>query len=193
MTYVRVAVMACVSLVACSDGSQFGVTAQCGTDAAIDAAIVQPDAAPDAWMCNPLPPSTFVDPTGQGHANVTIDKPTSYSCADAPRPLLVFLHSYGSDTGGAAQRRMGFRYTAKPHGYALILTPNGLLEPGTTGTHYWNADPSSSDKLLVGNDDVAYLRALIEWALANYNVDRSRVVVLGSSNGGFMAERLRCD
>ena len=147
---------------------------------------------PDAWVCNPLPPSVFVDPAGQ-HPNVTIDKPTTYSCADAPRPLLIFLHSYGSDTGNGAKIRMGFRYTAKPHGDALILAPLGLIEPGTTAVRYWNADPSSSDKMLVGNDDVAYLRAMIQWAFDNYTIDRSRVMVLGSSNGGFMAERLRCE
>lgn len=168
----------------------------CGTDAAIDSTLVAPDApstvdAP-AWVCNPNPPTVFHDPTGWGHVDITIDKPLTYSCADAPRPLLVFLGGYGSGTGGAAQIAFGFRYTAKPHGYALIMAPRGLIQPGTTSVKYWNADPAAYDVMGVGNDDVAYLRALIEWTLANYNVDRSRVVVMGQSNGGFMAERLRC-
>lgn len=148
-----------------------------------------PDAMPDT--CNPSPPTTFFDPAGQ-HASVTIDAPVGYSCSDPPRPLLIFLHSYGSDTGGAARIRMGFRYTAK-NGYAFTLAPLGLTESGTTAVHYWNADPSAYDKKLVGNDDVAYMRALISWAINNYNVDRSRVMVLGSSNGGFLAERVRCE
>lgn len=174
-------------------------SALCGSDAGADAmADAPPDTSPDAPLidagpCNPNPPTTYVDPGGL-HSNVVIQKPSNYgSTCDTPRALLMFLGGYGSDTGFSRQINMGFRYVKNltPDG-TLVLTPNGAYNPNAPGVHYWNADPSCCDRAGVGNDDLAYLRGLLEWTIANYNVDRSRVIVLGASNGGFMAERLRC-
>src|SRR5262249_49341979 len=103
---------------------------------------------------------------------------------------------YGSDIGPRAQGQMGFTNLANvPPVGALVLAPTGAIRPGHPGVEYWNADPSCCDVDHVGNDDVAYLgHALIDEAIARgWHVDRSRVFVVGRSNGGFMAERLACD
>lgn len=42
-------------------------------------------------------------------------------------------------------------------------------------------------------DDVAFMRALVDWLVVNEGIDRGRVFATGSSNGGTMAQRLACD
>ena len=42
-------------------------------------------------------------------------------------------------------------------------------------------------------DDVVFMRALVDWLVANEGVDRDRVFATGSSNGGAMAHKLACD
>jgi len=174
-----------VSLAACSDPPGTNV-ALCAVDASADATTV------DAGPCSPNPVATFPDPTGL-HPTVTIQKPADYSTTCAtPRPILLVLGGYGSDTGFGAQIGMGWRYLKDIPGGVLILAPDGAIRPGTAA-RYWNADPACCDVGHVGNDDVAYLGGLIESVLAaGWNVDRTRVFVAGRSNGGFMAHRLAC-
>jgi len=187
--WLRILVVVVVVVVACAPGTHSMGTPSETVDAAQDAAV---NALPTD-VCTPTPPTTYVDPAGQ-HSIVIVQQPTLYPLCGDPRPLLLVLGSYGSATGFSSQIAMGWRYlkNVPPNG-AIIIAPDGLLQPGTTGTHYWNSDPGCCDKLGVGNDDGAYLRGLLRWTLANYNIDRSRVFVAGVSNGGFMAERVRCD
>ncbi len=168
-------------------------------DVAIDAPVdAVPDAPPDAHIWNPNPARQYNDPTG-AHNPVVIEVPNSYaSSPQTARPLLITLGGYGSDLGTSARNRMGWRYIKdlQPNG-VLVLSPDGLRElvNGTySGAHYWNADPACCDKQHRNNDDVAYLRGMIEWYIAQgWNIDRRYVIVTGDSNGAFMAERAACD
>lgn len=184
-----------LALASCSFGGPDTVglvsAPDCGTSNVVTDA--PPDTPPDAPApCNPTPPTTYVDPAGV-HTNVTIQYPTNYasSCA-TPRPLFVFFGGYGSDTGYGRQQKMGMKDLRLVGSGALVLAPDGLIQPGTPSTHYWNASRGCCDKLAVGNDDEAYVSGLLDWAVANWNVDRRYVVLLGASNGGFMTERMRC-
>lgn len=198
MKSVGLVVVAFIS-VSCDRSESMLVSAVCGCesgDAGIDASV---DAAPDAahvWAS--YPPSSYTD-TSPGcladptlcHALVAVEFPASYaSSPNTPRPLAIFLGGYGSDSGFSAQQGFGYKWlrNVPPLG-AIVIAPTGLRRPGQ-GPHYWNADPSCCDVSHVNPDDVGYLAQLITQVRADWNI--SRVIVMGRSNGGYMAERLAC-
>ncbi|MBL7717121.1 MAG: prolyl oligopeptidase family serine peptidase [Bdellovibrionales bacterium] len=105
-------------------------------------------------------------------------------------PLVVLLHGY--KVSGKFQKKY-FRISQQQinkRGFILLI-------PGTTydqkGFRFWNAMDYCCDHFGSGVDDVGYLRATVQKAIAQYNVDPSRVSVLGHSNGGFMMHRMICD
>ncbi len=104
-------------------------------------------------------------------------------------PLIVGLHGYGGN---------GFQHAAYfglsklvSDGDALLLAPDGLVD--SFGRQFWNADPLCCDLDGKNPDDVGYLGSLIDDVIASWPVDRSRVVLVGHSNGAFMAYRMACD
>lgn len=104
-------------------------------------------------------------------------------------PLVLVLHGYGA-TGILQQLFLGMRDTAEDHD-AFVLAPDGLVD--SRGQHYWNADPACCDFDASAVDDVAYLGGLIDQVMAQWPIDPKRVIVIGHSNGAFMAYRLACD
>lgn len=73
----------------------------------------------------------------------------------------------------------------------LLLLPDGTIDPD--GAPFWNATDTCCDFYGSGVDDAGYLRGLIDEAVARLSVDTDRVVLLGHSNGGFMAYRMACE
>ena len=153
-------------------------------DAAADAAPV--DAAPaDATANYPArPPVYFSDPIGV-HPKVQVHAPADYTPTSA-YPLVIFLCGSGS----CAAYEGWWPIAAHEVVYAMPLSS---LTPGTTDARFWNASAACCDFANTGVDDVAYLGGLIDRVSAAYHIDSSLVVVVGASNGGFMAERLACD
>src|SRR5512139_2144632 len=104
-------------------------------------------------------------------------------------PLILALHGYGSNafthTGYFGLRQL------VANDEALMLAPEGTMDSG--GRQFWNADAACCDFDGKNPDDVAYLGKLIDDVIAAYPVDRSRVFVIGHSNGGYMAYRMACD
>ncbi|HTJ47343.1 MAG TPA: PHB depolymerase family esterase [Kofleriaceae bacterium] len=141
------------------------VVAACGSSAAL------PDAAPlggDRPVGLQAPPS--------------IESGKTY-------PLILILHGYGAN-GFVQQRVFHMADEPKTRG-AFVMAPDGLVD--STGHSYWNADAACCDLDHTGNDDVAYLGGLLDRVIAEHPIDRSRVFVIGHSNGAWMAYRLACD
>jgi polyhydroxybutyrate depolymerase len=153
------------------------------TDAAqgIDSLVPRDGAIDVFWMT--MPPVVFDDPAGL-HAPVTLHAPSDYVTSPwVARPLVIFLHGY------AGNLYAGWDQIEAQE--ILYLVPRGLTD--AQGGHFWNASVACCDRDGRGNDDVAFLGGLIdEVVAAGWNVDRSRVAVIGASNGGFMAERMAC-
>ena len=104
-------------------------------------------------------------------------------------PLLLVLHGFGvSSTLLIA--KAGLNQVADQKKFAY-LAPEGTRDQ--LGRPFWNAGPSCCDLDHRGVDDVKRLRELLEASLANPAIDRTRVFVIGYSNGAFMAQRLACD
>lgn len=104
-------------------------------------------------------------------------------------PLLVVLHGYGA-SGFVQESYFGLK--ALPDaGQAFVLAPDGLID--SMDHPFWNADPACCDYDMTHPDDVGYLGGLIDSVSAAWPVDPGAVLVLGHSNGAYMAYRMACD
>lgn len=96
-------------------------------------------------------------------------------------PLVLLLHGNGLD-GQAMREWTRFDRQADAWGWAIAY-PDGHERCWADGRGVTAADAA-------GVDDVAFLRAIIDWSAERYGTVPDRVVVAGMSNGAFMAHRL---
>lgn len=108
--------------------------------------------------------------------------------AARPAPLVLFLHGYGEQADLA--RRSGFDRVVEEQG-GIGVSPSGTVD--RLGRRFWNGASGCCDLFRSGVDDVAYLSAVLDDAMARYRIDARRVFVVGFSNGAFMAHCLACE
>jgi polyhydroxybutyrate depolymerase len=96
-------------------------------------------------------------------------------------PLVVAIHGYTVDST-EMETSSHFDDLAQQDGF-IVVYPQGL-------SNSWNAGSCCGHN---SNDDVGFIRALIDRLVSGGHVDRTRVFVTGMSNGGAMAQRLACD
>lgn len=99
-----------------------------------------------------------------------------------PYPAVVFLHGYGA--GGYVALSIGEPILAR--GYAVI-GPQGLDD--SIGLARWNVPTGKND----GRNEPAFLRQVIESATNEHNIDPTRIILSGHSNGGTMTSYVACD
>lgn len=104
-------------------------------------------------------------------------------------PLVLLLHGYMADQNWI-NTYFGYGDQVQNRKF-ILLAPNGLKN--SSGLGYWNASPACCDFDHHNNDDVGYLKGLLEDTIQKYPVDEQRIFVVGHSNGGFMAHRLACE
>ncbi|GEM_PF-282451 len=110
-------------------------------------------------------------------------------------PAVVLLHG-GSQSmrkvlGEKATTRR-WRELAERDGF-LLLVPNGYSEREDDAfgdRQTWNDLRPDPEGRLSQQDDVEFVKAVLDWAAARHGIDPSRVYATGSSNGGMMALRL---
>ena len=110
--------------------------------------------------------------------------------------LVILLHGGTGHMSQVMDSELGrdWRALAEEHGF-LLLAPNGTN--GENGDpkgrrQHWN-DYRNPTGARGEADDVAFIRALVDWAVERRGVDRRRVFVNGISNGGMMTFRLLQD
>jgi polyhydroxybutyrate depolymerase len=141
--------------------------------------------ADDAATDTRFDPSTWPETVG-GDRPVTVHTPESWDGRSA-LPVLVVLHGY-SATG--AFQDLYFGSTDRMERESMIVVaPDGT--PDSQGFRFWNAADACCDFERNGVDDVAYLSDMLDELETYFPVDR--FVLLGHSNGGFMAHRLGCE
>ncbi|MES2300011.1 MAG: PHB depolymerase family esterase [Pseudomonadota bacterium] len=111
------------------------------------------------------------------------------------RALVILLHGHG----GSAAQLLGQGRGAAPlsvwlhiaeREQLLLAAPDGVNgQDGKTGWNDCRADAPNNPK----TDDTGLIGALIDKAVAEYDVDPARVYVMGMSNGGMMAYRLAAE
>jgi len=100
-------------------------------------------------------------------------------------PVVLLLHGYTSN-GESQARYFALDPFVDKRGFILVK-PNGT--PDAKGALYWNTGRHLS---VSAPDDVAYLTAVLEDVVGAFGADKSRLFVVGHSNGAFMANRLAC-
>ncbi|GJM13151.1 MAG: hydrolase [Pseudohongiella sp.] len=125
---------------------------------------------------------------GRGELPVTV--PAGYD-AGTPAPLIVLLHGYTS-SGAGQDSYMGFSGIADKYGF-LLVSPDGDREAGGDENRFWNASAACCNFYQSDVDDSAYVANIIRAVKEDFNIDPSRVYLIGHSNGGFMSYRAAYD
>jgi polyhydroxybutyrate depolymerase len=101
----------------------------------------------------------------------------------APEALVLVLHGNHPEARGSLMREWTtFDQQADAFGLAVAY-PDGHSGSWADGRGVSGADEA-------GADDVAFLRAVIDWSADRYGTHRDRAIVAGMSNGACMAHRL---
>jgi poly(3-hydroxybutyrate) depolymerase len=107
--------------------------------------------------------------------------PTTYNANTPYRLIFAFHHLTGNAAGVASRNYYGMDTAAYANGRAIFIAPEG----SDTG----NGELGWPDRNGV---DMAFARALLDWAKANLCVDTSRIFSTGWSYGGMFSEKLGC-
>jgi polyhydroxybutyrate depolymerase len=103
--------------------------------------------------------------------------------ANGEIPLVLVLHGNHPDAGGSIMREWTtFDKQADVFGFAVAY-PDGYGGCWADGRGVTTADEA-------GVNDVAFLRAIIDWSADRHGTVPDRSVVAGISNGAFMAHRM---
>ena len=153
------------------------------TTVALSAPVTQPASA------GLVPPGFSSITTADGQVRSYLVSDLS---GDEPAPLLFVLHGFG----GNAQAMSSFTNIENSlDAYdldAVVVYPSGTgAEQGLPQS--WNAGTCCPFATFDLVDDVAFFDELIASLIAQYEIDTTRVWVVGHSNGGMMAYRLACE
>ena len=103
----------------------------------------------------------------------------------SPAVVLALHGGDGSSGGMESMTRKQFNRLADRFGF-LVVYPDGV-------DHNWNDSRDNPPNAAKENDDIGFLRALIDRIGERYAINRQRIFATGFSNGGLMAYRLACD
>ncbi len=164
----------------------FGSTEDLGqADLGMDMGVEE-DMAVD--MGDVMYPPVTMDPLGGMDRPADVIIPSTFD-NDREVGLMVLLHGYSSF---AQQQNSYFGLTRQVEEQDMILVlPNGTMD--ARSARFWNATDACCNAFRSSVDDVAYLRGLIEEAFQRFRIDRSKVILVGHSNGGFMSYRMACE
>ena len=104
-------------------------------------------------------------------------------------PLVVALHGYTS-SGLGVSGFFDLIDSIHENGH-LLLRPDGTIS--ATGQRFWNATDACCNIWGQEVDDVSWLTSLINEAITYHGADPEGIIIVGYSNGGFMAHRMACE
>jgi poly(3-hydroxybutyrate) depolymerase len=104
-------------------------------------------------------------------------------------PLVVALHGY-TESGSSVSDFFDLKDSVHENGH-LLLRPDGTIS--VTGQRFWNATDACCNIWGQEVDDVSWLTVLINEAITYHGADPEGIILVGYSNGGFMAHRMACE
>ena len=104
----------------------------------------------------------------------------------AKMPLLFVLHG-GTGNPSGMITLANFKPIAEREKVILVY-PAGMVYPTSTGGSWNDGRPTPAN--LNGVNDVNFFSSMIDFMVANYNVNNLKVYTTGISNGGLMSARL---
>jgi len=131
--------------------------------------------------------------------DVELEKDNKYSCTfedvkhdfiiSLPQesknaPLIVMLHGAG-DSADNFRSTSGFDDDALPKGYAVCYVSGTSNAQAGRNFRSWNYGRIEPDY-----NDVEFLKALVNYLVEEYSLDKDHVFCVGFSNGGYMNFRL---
>ncbi len=112
--------------------------------------------------------------------------------ADAPQPLVMIFHGGGGSAGFMAQRTRSFTDQMLDRGYAVAFM-NGSSRLGGRNLRTWNGGHCCAYAMRTGIDEVDYIDRAVAAIAARLSLDRSRIFLMGHSNGGMVAYQAAAD
>lgn len=137
--------------------------------------------------------------SGPKLVNVVLDENNKYSCTfedvkhefvislpaeSKNAPLIVMFHGAG-DSAEGFRLSSGFDNDALPMGYAVCYVSGTSNPKAGRNTRSWNYGRFEPDY-----NDVEFIKALVNYLVDEYLLDKDHVFCAGFSNGGFMNFRL---
>lgn len=106
------------------------------------------------------------------------------------RPLVIALHG----TGATAEQLFGMAFPPSPLSVWLEIAERDdvVVVAADAGEDGWS-DCFASDARVAKQDDVAFISAIIDHAIAEHEADPERVYVMGVSRGGLLAYRIAAE
>ncbi len=135
----------------------------------------------------PVDSSSTIAPVAFADRPYNVFVPSTYD-SGTPAPLVILLHGF-SAWGELQEAYFQLQPQAETRGF-LYVHPDGLIN--SISKHFWNATDACCDDTQ-SVDDSGYLTFIIDEVSAAYNVDQTRIYLVGHSNGGFMSYRMACD
>ena len=121
--------------------------------------------------------------------NYLLHVPANFS-SEKKSPLLLVIHGAFS-TAKQVEKQSGFSDLANQEGF-LVAYPNGAF--GLIGVlQHWNAGHCCGKAATDDLDDVGFLLKVIEDIRGRFDVDPSRIYMVGFSNGGMLTYRFAAE
>lgn len=99
-------------------------------------------------------------------------------------PVVIAFHPFGMSANYMVTRAPIGRFWPS----ALVIYPDGMPRDPASPVPSWQNQPGE-----LGNRDLAFFDAMVAWADRHACIDRTRVFVLGYSNGAGLAHLLGCE
>ena len=124
-----------------------------------------------------------------GERKFRVFLPSHYT-KDKKLPMVLVFHGGGGSIDGTV-RMTGMDQTAEKRGFVAVY-PAGS-GPREDQLLTWNAGSCCAYAMEKNIDDVGFVSKMIDFLIAEYNIDHRRVYATGHSNGAQISYRLVCE